>query len=99
MTASSTKIESKFSSWSNPHYTLMVLSSALLLPLSFLYALLTLLLNRLEPRRPALDHAAAVAGVQRQVRAWADGDRAKKMCTARPTWKSVSPQICTYKVM
>lgn len=36
------------------------------------------------------EHERKVEAVQRQVQNWADGDRKRKLCSARPGWKSIS---------
>lgn len=70
-----------------------------LLPLSILYDFYHYARNlivfhlRSAPRK----HDERVANVQRQVRAWIDGGRTQKMCTARPGWQTMSFRVPKYK--
>lgn len=70
-----------------------------LLPLSILFdlfwALRDLYIHRL--RRSPEAHEARVAAVQDQIRRWRAAGARAPLCTARPTWLSVSPRIVDYK--
>ena len=45
----------------------------------------------------AESHAEKVVKVQEQVRSWRTEGRGRKMCTARPSWMSISQQQLGYK--
>eukprot|EP00095_Tigriopus_kingsejongensis_P003457 snap_masked-scaffold13_size735724-processed-gene-2.2 protein:Tk03457 transcript:snap_masked-scaffold13_size735724-processed-gene-2.2-mRNA-1 annotation:"hypothetical protein" len=62
------------------------------LPASFLFDLVFQVRNwfyRSFLSSPA-GHGQRVRAIQKQVREWAEGDRKRKMCTARPNWLSLS---------
>lgn len=42
-------------------------------------------------------HDRKVASIQKAVKEWHDGDRKKKMCTARPGWLTMSFRFPKYK--
>ncbi|KAF8364007.1 hypothetical protein PRIPAC_90930, partial [Pristionchus pacificus] len=71
----------------------------ILLPLSFIYDLITRARNRLvhyvnsAPRA----HDRKVAKIQGEVREWARGDKKKKMCNARSGWSTMSFRYPLYK--
>ena len=44
-----------------------------------------------------ISHEDGVRNIQRQVLEWRKSGMKKKMCTARPSWKSISLQNLTYK--
>jgi len=70
-----------------------------LLPISFLwdiFSYITIQL-RLASSVTKARHAAGVAAIQQQVRAWRTEGRGAKMCTARPSWMSISQQSLGYK--
>jgi len=70
-----------------------------LLPISFLWDLWAYI--RLQLRLVSgvsnYGHEAGVAKIQEQVRAWKTKGRGAKMCTARPSWMSISQQSLGYK--
>jgi len=70
-----------------------------LLPISFLWDILTYwrLLVRFWFCKNNENHQKNVEKVQEQVKAWASEDRGRKMCTARPSWMSISQQQLGYK--
>jgi len=76
-----------------------VLVSPFLLPVSFLWD--TFCFWRLWINywlsKPDREHLAKVAHVQAQVRAWRREGKGRKMCTARPSWMSISQQKLGYK--
>jgi delta24-sterol reductase len=55
------------------------------------------LLYKFYIRKESSSHEERVAKIQEQVRRWRVEGRGRKMCTARPSWKSVSPQSIAYK--
>lgn len=62
------------------------------LPASFLFDLVFQVRNWLHRKflsSPG-QHDDRVRKIQSQVRSWAEGDKSKKMCTARPNWLSLS---------
>jgi len=70
-----------------------------LLPISFFYDIYWFLRSKWvlwqgsAPRK----HAERVQFVQKQVLDWQTEGRGRKMCTARPTWMSITQQRITYK--
>jgi len=70
-----------------------------LLPISFLYDIYWFLRSKWvlfrgsAPRK----HQERVKFVQRQVLDWPQKGHGRKMCTARPTWMSITQQKITYK--
>lgn len=70
-----------------------------LLPISFFYDIYWylrskwVLFNGSAPRK----HKERVEFVQQQVRDWQKIGNGRKMCTARPTWMSITQQRITYK--
>ncbi|XP_023349654.1 delta(24)-sterol reductase [Eurytemora carolleeae] len=71
----------------------------ILLPISFLYdsILYWLTLARYYTRHLHGTHEERVLKVQEQVRRWQVEGRGRKMCTARPSWMSISQQKLGYK--
>jgi len=70
-----------------------------LLPLSFLWDLISLwqLKFRFWRCQGPATHKDRVRKVQEQVREWRVSGRGRKMCTARPSWMSISQQKLGYK--
>ena len=65
--------------------------------LDFLNLFLALFrINSLKPARKE-NHEESVRSVQRQVREWRDQGMTKPMCTSRPSYKSITPAILSYK--
>lgn len=70
-----------------------------LLPISFCYDVFWFLRSKVvlflgsAPKK----HKQRVEYVQQQVRDWQRLGNGRKMCTARPTWMSITPQRITYK--
>jgi len=71
----------------------------LLLPISFLWDTFSYwrLLLRFWSSQGATDHQKNVRKVQKQVLAWRADGQGRKMCTARPSWMSISQQKLGYK--
>ena len=71
----------------------------LLLPVSFFWDLFSYwrLLLRFWCSRGGNTHKENVRKVQEQVRAWRKEGIGRKMCTARPSWMSISQQKLGYK--
>ena len=78
-----------------------VLVCPFLLPLSFLWDMLAFWRLRisywLQGTRALLLHRDKVAKVQDQVRRWRQEGEGRRMCTARPSWMSISQQKLGYK--
>jgi len=55
------------------------------------------LLYKFYIRKEFNSHEERVKNIQEQVRRWKVEGRGRKMCTARPSWKSISPQSIAYK--
>jgi len=70
----------------------------LLLP-SFIWdsVLYLMMLYKFHIRKDHNSHEDRVNKIQEQVRRWRVEGKGRKMCTARPSWKSVSPQSIAYK--
>ena len=70
-----------------------------LLPISFCYDVYWFLRSKVvlfmgsAPR----NHKERVEFVQKQVKDWQIHGHGRKMCTARPTWMSITQQRITYK--
>ena len=43
------------------------------------------------------DHEHSVRNVQKQVKEWRSQGMTRRMCTSRPSYKSITPAILTYK--
>ena len=71
----------------------------LLLPVSFIWDVFTYwrLVIRFWLMRGRNNHEDNVKKVQDQVREWRKEGRGRKMCTARPSWMSISQQQLGYK--
>jgi len=71
---------------------------SLLLP-SFIWdsVLYLVMLYKFYIRKEENSHEERVDMIQKQVRRWRVDGKGRKMCTARPSWKSVSPQSIAYK--
>ena len=78
-----------------------VLVCPFLLPISFLWDALAYWRLRLSywlhGSTAHLLHQAKVARVQEQVRRWPQEGGGRRMCTARPSWMSISQQKLGYK--
>lgn len=70
-----------------------------LLPLSFLYDLYAYVRNGLVfwRRSAPAEHAPRAREVQRQVRAWVEGGKKARMCSARPGWQTMCFRRPLYK--
>ena len=70
-----------------------------LLPLSFIWDMVCLwrLKIRFWRSKGLETHRDRVRNVQEQVREWKVSGRGRKMCTARPSWMSISQQKLGYK--
>jgi len=88
----------KFNIYSTMRAIFQVAVMTLLLP-SFIWdtVLYLMLLYKFYIRKANNTHAERVAHIQEQVRRWKVEGKGRKMCTARPSWKSVSPQSLAYK--
>lgn len=77
----------------------MWIFACMILPLSIAYDLVynSVLKVSYLFGRGARAHDEKVKDVQAQVRAWIASGMKTHMCTARPSWKSISPQSFTYK--
>ena len=53
-------------------------------------------LNNIKPTREK-NHEESVRSVQRQVIDWRRQGMKKQMCTSRPSYKSITPAILSYK--
>ena len=53
-------------------------------------------LNNISPKREQ-NHDDCVRSVQDQVKEWRKNGMKKPMCTSRPSYKSVTPAILSYK--
>ena len=71
-----------------------------LLPISFFYDIYWYLRSKwvLYQGSAPRKHQERVDFVQKQVLDWQKFGDGRKMCTARPTWMSISQQKITYKV-
>ena len=70
-----------------------------LLPISFFYDIYWYLRSKWILFRGSAPekHQEKVAYVQQQVLDWQTEGHGRKMCTARPTWMSITQQTITYK--
>ncbi|CAG9569945.1 unnamed protein product [Danaus chrysippus] len=71
----------------------------ILMPLSFIWKIWSALRNYVvfSLNSAPKAHAKKVKDIQRQIKAWLDGDRKTKLCTARPTWQTMSFRQGIYK--
>ena len=70
-----------------------------LLPVSYLWDVISYwsILIHFWLYSGAVSHSEKVRRVQEQVRRWREEGRGRKMCTARPSWMSISQQTLGYK--
>ncbi|XP_043467652.1 delta(24)-sterol reductase-like [Leptopilina heterotoma] len=70
-----------------------------LLPISFVYEIFNYTRNWIVFRLSTAptEHGKKVREVQRQVKKWNESGRKQQMCTARPTWQTMSFRQGTYK--
>ncbi|CAK1546684.1 unnamed protein product [Leptosia nina] len=70
-----------------------------LMPLSFLWKVWSIVRNYVvfKLKTAPKAHERKVRDVQRQIKTWHSGDRSTRLCTARPTWQTMSFRQGLYK--